>query len=91
MGRDREVALFSVETVGALSPCVIFKESCKVLMNKCDVFLEELTRTQNDVKDEMKNEFSQCDLVVQIYADPPLGCDPALVSLKNCKRGRTKS
>jgi len=56
LGRDREVALFSVETVGALSPCVIFKESCKVLMNKCDVFLEELTRTQNDVKDEMKKE-----------------------------------
>ena len=56
MGRVREHALFSVETVGALSPQTIFKEACKVLSDKCDLFLNEISVLQNDLKGEVKEE-----------------------------------
>jgi len=56
MGRVREHALFSVETVGALSPQTIFKEACKVLSAKCDLFLNEISVLQNDLKGEVKEE-----------------------------------
>jgi len=56
LGRVREHALFSVETVGALPPQTIFKEACKVLESKCDAFLEEISSLQNDTKGEIKKD-----------------------------------
>lgn len=56
LGRVREHALFSVETVGALPPQTIFKEACKVLIEKCDLFLNEISVLQNDLKEETKSE-----------------------------------
>ena len=56
LGRVREHALFSVETVGALPPQTIFKEACKVLESKCDAFLEEISALQNDTKGEIKKD-----------------------------------
>ena len=48
MGRKREYALFSVETVGALTPSEIFIESLKVLREKCHTLLKEIDDTEND-------------------------------------------
>jgi len=48
MGRKREHALFSVETVGALTPSEIFIESLKVLREKCNTLLKEIDDTEND-------------------------------------------
>ena len=48
MGRKREHALFSVETVGALTPTEIFIESLKVLREKCNTLLKEIDDTEND-------------------------------------------
>ena len=56
LGRDREHALFSVESVGAISPQIIFKEACKVLAGKCDAFLEEINLLRNDLQNDVKME-----------------------------------
>ena len=53
LGREREHALFSVETVGALSPSEIVLESLKVLREKCTVLLNEISEEdEGDVKVE---------------------------------------
>jgi len=51
-GRVRNHALFSVETVGALTPSDIFLESLKILRSKCNVLLGQIE--QDEVDDREK-------------------------------------
>ena len=37
-----------METVGALTPSEIFIESLRILRNKCDVLLGEISQDEND-------------------------------------------
>lgn len=56
LGRCREHALFSIETVGALSPSEIFIESLRVLRSKCEILLKEIDNTAENDRPSVKTE-----------------------------------